>query len=90
MRALSEIKPDGNFAYSYETSDGSRQDQSGHDGVVTGSASWTSPDGAPVEIKYVADENGYQPTGEILPTPHPIPEAIQRALEWIAAHPVNE
>lgn len=29
--------------------------------VSQGSFSWTSPEGVPVAITYVADENGYQP-----------------------------
>lgn len=57
---------------------------------VQGSAQWTAPDGTPISISYVANEDGFQPQGDHLPTPPPIPPAIQRALEWIAAHPEPE
>ncbi|BFG06006.1 larval cuticle protein 2 [Drosophila madeirensis] len=56
-------------------------------GNAHGSFSWISPEGEHVEIKYVADENGYQPVGAVLPTPPPIPEAIARALVWLESHP---
>lgn len=53
----------------------------------TGDFAWTSPEGDKIALQYVADENGYQPTGAHLPTPPPIPEAILRAIEYINAHP---
>lgn len=59
--------------------------------VASGNFGYQSPEGVPVQISYVADENGYQPIGNVLPTPpptpYPIPPAIARALEYIAAHP---
>lgn len=57
--------------------------------TAQGSFAWTSPEGQPIQISYIADENGYQPQGD-LPTPPPIPAAIQRALDWIASHPPQE
>ncbi|XP_043645250.1 cuticular protein 47Eg [Drosophila teissieri] len=64
----------------------------GNEWKVTGTQSWQSPEGVPVSIQYIADANGYQVVGANppLPTPPPIPEAIQRALEYIAAHPSKE
>lgn len=29
--------------------------------VAQGSAQWTAPDGTPIQLSYVADENGFQP-----------------------------
>lgn len=55
--------------------------------VAQGQFAYTSPEGQRIQLTYIADENGFQPTGDHLPTPPPIPEAIQRALEYIAAHP---
>lgn len=41
-------------------------------------------------MQYLSDENGFQVTGNAVPTPPPIPEAILRSLEWNAAHPEEE
>lgn len=52
-----------------------------------GSYSFTSPEGELVQVTYVADENGFRPQGTHIPTPPPIPDAIQRAIDYILAHP---
>jgi len=57
--------------------------------VAQGSSTYTSPDGQQIRLTYVADENGFQPQGAHLPTPPPIPAAIQRALDYLATLPVN-
>ncbi|XP_017785787.1 PREDICTED: endocuticle structural glycoprotein SgAbd-4-like [Nicrophorus vespilloides] len=51
--------------------------------VITGSYSYQAPDGTPINLSFVADENGFQPVGDHLPTPPPIPEAIQRTLDLL-------
>ncbi|CAG9769052.1 unnamed protein product [Ceutorhynchus assimilis] len=89
----SDIFPDGKYQYNYESGDGSKQEQHGvpkpvdKDNVieaVEGSVSYTDPDGGHHDLTYVADENGYQPQGDDVPK---IPEAIARALQYIAEHP---
>ena len=55
--------------------------------VAQGGYQYTAPDGTRIILTYTADENGFVPQGAHLPTPPPIPEAIKRALEYIAAHP---
>lgn len=48
---------------------------------VHGSYSYTSPEGQVITVNYVADENGFHPTGDHLPTPPPIPDAILKSLQ---------
>lgn len=81
---------EGNYNYVYETSNGIQAQEAGNANGATGSFAYVSPEGEPVAISYTADENGYQPQGSHLPTPPPIPEAIVRALEYIAAHPPQQ
>ncbi|XP_055846592.1 flexible cuticle protein 12-like [Episyrphus balteatus] len=58
-----------NYKFDYETSNGIQRQEIGElkqieDNaaiVVRGSASWISPEGTVVELKYTADENGYHP-----------------------------
>lgn len=57
-----------------------KNDENGDSQVIQGSFSYTAPDGTPINLKYIADETGFHPEGAHLPTPPPIPGAIQRAL----------
>ncbi|XP_017016895.1 larval cuticle protein 2 [Drosophila kikkawai] len=82
-----DVRADG-FDSDLQTTNGIQQAASGDvHGNIHGSFGWISPEGEHVDIKYVADENGYQPSGAWIPTPPPIPEAIVRALAWLQAHP---
>lgn len=75
---------DGTFRWASELSDGNKHEQSGYIKagpdpenpiqVIQGSFSYFSPDGQPISVTYIADENGFQPQGEHLPTPPPVPE----------------
>lgn len=58
--------------------------------MVEGHFSYQGDDGKTYGLSYVADENGYRAEGEHLPVAPEIPIAIQRALEYIAAHPHKE
>ncbi|XP_045452348.1 spidroin-2-like [Melitaea cinxia] len=72
------------YKYSYETSNGI---SAGEEGVATngvraqGGYSYTGDDGVSYSVTYTADENGFQPQGDHLPTPHPIPEEILKSIE---------
>ncbi|KAL0839011.1 hypothetical protein ABMA28_017008 [Loxostege sticticalis] len=99
IRSNFDSQPDGNFQYSYETGNGISAQASGvvkdpnsekPTLEVNGAVKYTSPDGTPVELTYIANENGYQPQGSHLPVPPEVPEAITRALAYIAAHPPPE
>ncbi|XP_066944484.1 cuticle protein AMP1A-like [Macrobrachium rosenbergii] len=76
----------GSFSVDFESENGISFSQSGspdgpEDSVVkAGEYSYTAPDGTFVEVKYVADENGFQPQSDLLPVapefPHPIPQFV--------------
>ncbi|KRT85225.1 Insect cuticle protein, partial [Oryctes borbonicus] len=97
LRQQSDVNPDGSYQWSYETENGiSAQEQGQLKNVpnspdpaieAQGGFQYTAPDGTPIQLSYVANENGFQPQGAHLPVAPPIPEAIARALDWIAAHP---
>lgn len=92
---VQDVSPDGSFYTKYETSNGISYEERGQlasNGQVeaekvVGSASWVDNEGQRFSISWQADENGALFQGDHLPTPPPIPEAIQRALAYIAANP---
>lgn len=63
-----DISHDGSYSYSFTTADGQQQQAQGYiknqgikdaeTQVVQGSYSYTSPDGQPISVTYVADEYG--------------------------------
>lgn len=81
------------FSCSYETDNGiAAQEvgvlkQIGNEAavVVQGSYQYPNEQGG-VQISYVANENGFQPSGSALPTPPPVPEAIIRSIQFNEAH----
>lgn len=80
------LTPEG-FSYTFDTSNGIHADESGTavNGVkAQGSYSYTGDDGKFYEVVYSADENGFQPRGDHLPTAPPIPEAIKKVIEQAA------
>lgn len=62
----------------YRTGDGQSRMEKGHvlnkgtkyeEQVITGSYSYTGADGRVYTVRYKADKNGFQATGDHLPTP---------------------
>ncbi|XP_042218191.1 cuticle protein AMP1A-like [Homarus americanus] len=85
---------DGRYNLHVETGNGIVLSQSGSpdgpDGAVVkaGSYSYTAPDGTLVDVKFVADENGFQPQSDVLPVapafPHPIPQFVLDQIAFAA------
>ncbi|XP_047997083.1 pupal cuticle protein 36a-like [Leguminivora glycinivorella] len=72
------------YSYAYETENGISAEESGvaTNGVeAQGGYSYTGDDGQVYTIRYTADQNGFVPVGDHLPTPPPVPEEILKALE---------
>ncbi|CAL4255172.1 unnamed protein product [Meganyctiphanes norvegica] len=60
----------GEYSFNYKTGNGIIRSESGaqKDGQISsGGWSYTSPDGTPIDLKFVADHGGYQPQGAHLP-----------------------
>ncbi|KAL3283230.1 hypothetical protein HHI36_006378 [Cryptolaemus montrouzieri] len=76
-RYIFDQNPFQNYFYSYEQSDGQQKEERGEfrqgqtpDEVINavqGSYSYVGPDGQNYNVKYTADENGFQPEGEHIP-----------------------
>ncbi|KAK7085908.1 hypothetical protein SK128_013021 [Halocaridina rubra] len=75
----------GRYSVNVETANGIVLTDSGAPGAngainSQGSFSYTAPDGTPVRVTYVANENGFQPQSNLLPVapafPHPIPQFV--------------
>jgi len=87
----SDLKEDGSYSYQYETTNGIGAQESGVGGYyASGSAAYYAPDGQLIQLTYTADENGFHPQGDHLPTPPPIPAAILKSIEYIRTHPNQE
>ncbi|KAJ8920786.1 hypothetical protein NQ315_004927 [Exocentrus adspersus] len=70
-----DVGVDGNYRWSYETQNGISAQESGSPKTlpdqeaegVQGSYQYIAPDGTPIKLSYIADENGFQPQGAHLP-----------------------
>ncbi|XP_046657020.1 larval cuticle protein 1-like isoform X5 [Daphnia pulicaria] len=92
----SEMNADGSYSFDFESADGTKVSESGNQkqvgpkpediGTVSkGSYSFTTPDGVVLTVNWVADENGFQATGDHLPTPPPMPEHVVKMLADLKA-----
>ncbi|XP_037093028.1 endocuticle structural glycoprotein SgAbd-8-like [Pollicipes pollicipes] len=71
VRMDSNLDQDGSFQWAYESADGQVAEAQGQqkaigDGVgvvMQGSYSYTAPNGQLIEVRWIADENGFQPIG---------------------------
>merc|ERR1712071_580574 len=76
ISSRSETNADGSYSYAFEREDGT---------VSKGSYSFTAEDGVVLTVNWVADENGFQATGDHLPTPPPMPAHVVKLLADLAA-----
>lgn len=53
--------------------------------VQQGSYTYTSPEGQIITVTYTADETGFHPSGDHLPTPPPVSPEVQKGLDLIFA-----
>ena len=78
---------------SFETGHGIVVDESGNQKqigelsgtVSSGRFSFTNPDGTVITVSWIADERGFQATGDHLPTPPPMPEHVVKMLSDMEA-----
>jgi len=96
IRSASENNADGSYSFSFETEDGTKVEESGSQKLVgpepenigtvaKGSYSYTGDDNVVITVNWVADENGFQATGDHLPTPPPMPEHVVKMLADLKA-----
>ncbi|CAB0011818.1 unnamed protein product [Nesidiocoris tenuis] len=55
--------------------------------TVNGGYEYDAPDGTRIKLQYKADENGFVPVGDHLPTPPPVPPAIAKAVAYLLSLP---
>ncbi|XP_070852252.1 pupal cuticle protein Edg-78E isoform X2 [Drosophila suzukii] len=83
---VSPSDDEGVFKYAFKTSNGIDVQAAGSPLETIGIYSYTSPEGLPIETRYIADELGFHVVGRHLPQPPPIPDYILRSLEYIRTH----
>jgi hypothetical protein len=96
VRSASDQSADGSYSFSFESEDGTKVEEVGEQKLVgpepedigtvsRGSYSHTGPDNVVVTVNWVADENGFQATGDHLPTPPPMPAHVVKLLADLEA-----
>ncbi|XP_058801222.1 endocuticle structural glycoprotein SgAbd-1-like [Phymastichus coffea] len=96
VRQSTDVQADGHYQWTFETENGISASEQGEPRIqgeespavaAQGQFAYTAPDGTPIQLTYVADENGFQPQGAHLPVAPPVPKAIVKAIEYNLAHP---
>ncbi|XP_037824903.1 pupal cuticle protein Edg-78E [Lucilia sericata] len=88
---VSQVNSDGTYGYEVEQSSGVEYKEAGFGGhYANGAYQYVSPEGKRIAVVYTADETGFHPKSDSIPTPPPIPAYILKALEYIREHPTIE
>uniref|UniRef100_A0A182X787 Uncharacterized protein n=1 Tax=Anopheles quadriannulatus TaxID=34691 RepID=A0A182X787_ANOQN len=85
---------DGSYRTIYQTGNNIVHEESGYlkdasedhpNGILVqqGAYSYEAPNGDVIQVQYTADENGFRVQSDSLPTPPPVPPAIQEGLKEI-------
>ncbi|KAK3857449.1 hypothetical protein Pcinc_036282 [Petrolisthes cinctipes] len=79
---------DGNYNFLFETENGIYQEVAGRPGDnggqhMEGSFRFPLDDGTIAEVTFIANENGYVPQSDLIPTPHPLPEHVVETLRLV-------
>lgn len=91
LRSDSAVEVDG-YNYAYETSNKIVATETGklknvgteNEAIdITGEYSFITPEGQTVKVTYIANENGFQPSSDVLPVAPEVPEYIQRAIKLL-------
>merc|ERR1711973_192452 len=82
------------FRTDFELDNGVSWQEEGRAGVEgqanhAGQFTFTAPNGETFTLNFVADENGFQPTGPHVPTPPPMPAHALRQIEIAAEQRAN-
>ncbi|XP_073811892.1 larval cuticle protein 4-like [Musca autumnalis] len=83
---LNDVRADG-FENNWQLEHSRQAAKGDANGNMIGFYEYDTPEGEHVRVHYTADENGYHPESEWLPTPPPIPAHVLRAMEYIRTHP---
>ncbi|XP_017121562.1 pupal cuticle protein Edg-78E [Drosophila elegans] len=76
--------PFGHYSFEFQTTNGITTKGAGNENGAVGVVQFVSLEGIPVTFTYVADADGYRPTGDQIPA---IPLHVIRQLEYIRTHP---
>lgn len=97
LKSESHTDKDGSYKYAFEAANGIHQQEHGYVKnagskeheiqVAEGFYSYTDEHGHQVGVHYIADENGFRATGDHLPTPPPLPEALREAYAKAVSDP---
>lgn len=97
LKSESYQDKDGSYKFGFEAANGIQQQEHGYVKnagqkdheiqVQEGFYSYTDEHGHQIGVHYIADENGFRATGDHLPTPPPLPEALREAYAKAVADP---